>query len=268
MTPSTAATPAHPPEVSPAPRARLVGALWLAGMAGVVVIVLASIPTLPELPPEVPLAVVLAGAIVQSGTLVALACWGGTVLAPRVGLAAPAFEAFARRRSVARALAPQLPLGVLGGVVGGVALLAVGALAPSALAESGATPLPLVARMLYGGITEELLLRWGVMSLVAWLLSRRFHRTGSAAPTSALMWAAIVLSALVFGAGHLPAVALATPLTLPVVSYIVLANTALGVLFGVLFWRRGLEAAMLAHGGAHLVAASIATALARSGALT
>ncbi|MCC6237011.1 MAG: CPBP family intramembrane metalloprotease [Dehalococcoidia bacterium] len=236
-------------------------------MAGVVVLVLASIPTFPELPPNVPLAVVVVASIVQSGVLVALACWLGAVLAPRVGLVAPAFEALVRHTPVTRALAPQWRLGALSGVAGGIGLIAVSAVTPSALAESGATPLPLAARVLYGGITEELLLRWGFMSLVAWLLWRLFQR-GGGDPRPALMWTAIIVSALVFGAGHLPAAASITPLTMPVVTYIVLANAALGVLFGCLFWWRGLEAAMLAHGLSHVVAQLIATMLSRVAAIS
>ena len=36
-------------------------------------------------------------------------------------------------------------------------------------------------------------------------------------------------------------------------AFVVVANTAFGVLFGWLFWRYGLEAAMIAHAMAHLV---------------
>jgi hypothetical protein len=41
-------------------------------------------------------------------------------------------------------------------------------------------------------------------------------------------------------------------LTLPVVGFVVFGNTVAGSLFGWLYWRHGLEAAMLAHAGAHL----------------
>ena len=42
-------------------------------------------------------------------------------------------------------------------------------------------------------------------------------------------------------------------LTADVVVFVVVANSVFGVLFGYLFWRYGLEAAMIAHGTAHLV---------------
>jgi membrane protease YdiL (CAAX protease family) len=68
------------------------------------------------------------------------------------------------------------------------------------------------------------------------------------------MWAAIGISALLFGLGHLPAVsALLGHLSSWLVLYIVLANSVFGVMFGFLYWRLGLESAMLAHALSHAV---------------
>jgi hypothetical protein len=67
-------------------------------------------------------------------------------------------------------------------------------------------------------------------------------------------WLAIVASALVFGAGHLPAAsALVGRLDVEIAVFVTGANTAFGLLFGYLFWRRGLESAMVAHALAHAV---------------
>lgn len=38
-----------------------------------------------------------------------------------------------------------------------------------------------------------------------------------------------------------------------VVAFVIGANTAFGLLFGYLFWRHGLESAMIAHALAHVV---------------
>lgn len=68
------------------------------------------------------------------------------------------------------------------------------------------------------------------------------------------MWTAIVVSALLFGAGHLPVAAgLYGGLTLPVVARIVSLNSVLGIGFGWLFWRYSLEAAMLSHASWHVI---------------
>lgn len=47
--------------------------------------------------------------------------------------------------------------------------------------------------------------------------------------------------------------ALVDALDVNIVAWVVSVNTALEVLFGHLFWRYGLEAAMIAHGVAYLV---------------
>ncbi len=110
---------------------------------------------------------------------------------------------------------------------------------------------PLPARILYGGFTEELLIRFGLMSTLAWLFWRLLQRRDR--PSPALFWAAIILSAIPFGVGHLPLVAAATGgLTLEVVIWVVGANAVIGVVAGYLFWRYGLESAIIAHSLAHV----------------
>jgi hypothetical protein len=43
-------------------------------------------------------------------------------------------------------------------------------------------------------------------------------------------------------------------LSASVVAYVVGGNAAAGILFGFLFWRHGLESAMIAHATAHVLA--------------
>ena len=116
--------------------------------------------------------------------------------------------------------------------------------------------LPVPTRLLYGGITEELLLRWGVLTLLVWVAWRLFLKR-QRQPRNVYFVSAIVLSSVVFGLGHLPlAVALGTNLTAAIVLYVVSANSAFGLIAGYLYWRRGLEAATVAHMMAHVVIAS------------
>ena len=63
----------------------------------------------------------------------------------------------------------------------------------------------------------------------------------------------ILGAALLFGAGHLPAAAQVWPLDAIVVARVLLLNALAGVVFGWLYWKRGLEVAMLAHFSADLV---------------
>ncbi|PLS80150.1 MAG: hypothetical protein CYG59_09460 [Chloroflexi bacterium] len=106
--------------------------------------------------------------------------------------------------------------------------------------------------MLYGGITEELLLRWGLMSALAWLMWRVLQKKRNQ-PRPAIVWTANIASAGLFGVGHIPAAAAFLTLSAPLIVQIVLVNALAGIVFGWLFWRRSLEAAMVAHAMAHVV---------------
>lgn len=139
-------------------------------------------------------------------------------------------------------------------VVIGFLLFAITLIAPTAIAsvQERFSP-PLLARVLYGGVTEELLLRWGLMTAVLWL-AWRFLQRRNGFPKAALAWVAIAISAILFGAGHLPAAhVLIGTLDTATVVYVLGANSAFGIAFGFLFWRFGLEAAMIAHAVAHVV---------------
>lgn len=96
-------------------------------------------------------------------------------------------------------------------------------------------------------------MRWGVMSLVAWALWRLRHRSSAVAtrPSHRVMWTAVGVSAVVFALAHLPAVAQSAALGPALVARTLALNALGGVVYGWLFWRRGLECAMLAHASTH-----------------
>ena len=241
--------------VQPA-RWRLAGALWLLGLPGVVAVVWALLPTLKANEALLPLplwAVVLLSGL-QTAVLLALAVALGVWLAPRVGLRVPAVSSWLVGQPIGPALRAQVVPGVWGGVAGAAWLWALAQAAPTALQPSDpASAMPLVAKLLYGGVTEELLVRWGVMTLVLWLGWRVLQR-GRGQPGKGLVAVAVLLSALLFALGHLPAAqALAGALTAPVVVFVLVGNTAFGLVAGWLYARHGLEAAIIAHVLAHLL---------------
>jgi len=100
----------------------------------------------------------------------------------------------------------------------------------------------------YGGIGEEVITRQFLMSLVAWVLVKLARRRAPA-----VYVAAAVIAALAFAAAHLPAAAQLAPLDRAVVARVIVLNGVAGIAFGLLFWRRGLEHAMVAHFCADLV---------------
>lgn len=192
----------------------------------------------------------------QTLVLVAVAAAVGAYAAPRVGFGAPFFEAVTRLENPWPALRPQLFPALVVSVAGSVAFQAAyyGFFRPRLDAETvdvmeglrGDLGIP--GRVLYGGIVEEVLTRWGLMSLVAWV---GLAIVGSATPT--VVWAAILVSGVLFGLGHLPSYLAAgcrrTPLF---VAATVSLNLWAALIFGWLFWRYGLAAAMASHALFHL----------------
>jgi len=121
-------------------------------------------------------------------------------------------------------------------------------------------PSSLLAGLFYGGITEEVMMRWGIMNLVLFGLVR-LTDAPDGNPPLLLVWIAIAVAALVFGAGHLPA-AISTGLRNR--GFIVRTlglNFVAGLIFGWLFWSWNLETAMIAHAAFHVGGALLALTL-------
>jgi membrane protease YdiL (CAAX protease family) len=202
--------------------------------------------------------VLVASQVVDSGILLAIAVGLGLLAAQRVGLRAPFIEAWLARAPVRPALRElRLPITVALGLGVAIVIIALDRLvfraATGELAGAGVAPPARWQGVLASfsrRIHEELLIRLGVMSLLAWLLARG-PRRADGTPGSRAFWLAIVGSATVFGLAHLPLTApLASPL---VVTRAVVLNGIAGMLFGWLYWRRGLEAAMAAHWSADVI---------------
>jgi hypothetical protein len=230
--------------------------LWLLGSAGIVTLLLAPLEVM--MPPGMAMptlafrALAMINPLVLTALAVALGCWA----APRVGLDAPLLRALAERRPAGAIARRQAPAALAAGIVCALVLLAYGAISAPWLEGTMVTAfrLPLATKLLYGGIVEELLMRWGVMSLFVWL---GWKALGSRATVPAAAYVAgIAVAAALFAAGHLPALfALVPAPPTQLIVAVVVANAVPGLLLGVLFWRRGLEAAIAAHALAHLFVA-------------
>jgi hypothetical protein len=240
-------------------------ALFVLGFIGVLSLLLVTLPQLddlaalqPELA-ELPTFMVALVVLVQPAFLLGIATAIGCLLAHRVGLVSFVSERAAFGTPLLPRLRPQIVLALVLGLVFSVVVLLLDALFVPFLEEafqaiemtSGELVPMLVMGMLYGGITEELLLRWGFMTLLVWAGWLIFHHRRTP-PSPGVMWGALLLAALLFGIAHLPAMAALVPLTTLVVIRTVLLNAVGGVVFGWLFWRRSLEAAMVAHAATHV----------------
>lgn len=202
-------------------------------------------------------ALIWAASTLQATLLAGLAALVGLRLAPSVGLGAPLIADLVHGRRLSEGhLGRAVGAAVLiGAAVGGLILVldvTIFATALEGAADEIARPAPVwgLLASFYGGIVEELLLRFGLMTLLVWMLHRVFGR-GEVSPGH--VWSGNALAALGFGLGHLPLTAAAVPLTVSLVVRAQLLNGDPGIVFGLLYWRRGLVAVMVAHFGADVV---------------
>lgn len=244
--------------------------LWVAAILAVILLlpyaleVQSSAIDLKKLP--LPFPVILLIQIIQNAILFAILIFAGLYFAGRVGLTKPILESGTRGEPVADKIRAILPLSIGLGVIATLLLLGleffyfqpamIKELGNSASALNLQTSQPSAWKgflaSFYGGIAEEIQLRLFVMSLFVWL-GRFVSKTSEGKPTSAVFWIANILAAVLFGLGHLPTTALLVPLTPLVVMRAVVLNGLIGVACGWLFWKRGLESAMIAHFSGDLI---------------
>lgn len=239
---------------------KLFAILWLTGMTGVISLwgMNLPIPEDEELP--LPLWGIKLLFLIQPTFLLSIAVLIGVALAHKVGLSAPLAEAVSHGNSISRGFQPQVIPGIIGGLVGSIILIAIEFFAKPLLpsdfvmkGEEFSNNISFLTRILYGGITEELLLRWGMMTFFVWIGWHIFAK-GQGEPSTLCFVAAIAFSALLFGLGHLPlAFALEIQVTTLVVAYIIIGNSVFGLIAGYLYWHQGLESAMIAHMLFHIV---------------
>lgn len=97
---------------------------------------------------------------------------------------------------------------------------------------------------LSAGITEEIMFRLGLMSLIVTVLL--FIRQAEE-PSNKIVWISILISAVFFGLIHLPLSKNFVALTPFTISVTMIGNLITGSVFGWIFWKRGLLVAILSH---------------------
>ncbi|MBL7781902.1 MAG: CPBP family intramembrane metalloprotease [Saprospiraceae bacterium] len=240
------------------PKALFALLLFLLGLAGVASILTMDIPLPPEAeailkarysPEEIKLLLLLNPTIML---LIAVAV--GVSLYEKVQFRVPALERLSGVTQTPPDWKDLLLYGALGGVLAGILLSLIGLVfkpvLPAEFTELSEKLQPsLAARFLYGGMTEEIMMRFGFMTLVVWLCSKVFKGL-----RPVVYWTGIIVAAIVFALGHFPiafqSVANPSPAFL---AYILIGNSVGGIIFGWLYWKKGLESAFLAHLLAHVV---------------
>lgn len=97
--------------------------------------------------------------------------------------------------------------------------------------------------VLYGGVVEEIIARWGLMNLVAFF-AILFTKQAS----SFVIWFSIIFSGLMFGVGQIPAyIAAGCVSSRRFVYSVMLLSFWQSLVFGFLFWQYGLVSSILGH---------------------
>ncbi|MEI2578473.1 CPBP family intramembrane glutamic endopeptidase [Scytonema sp. PRP1] len=254
------------------------GILFVLGIAGIAMVTITSVPLieqqLAKLSPETlekvpPLRILMLLQGLQPTVLLAISILIGIGCAYRVGLRSHLIDhwVFHIAKSPSFTVEMKWSLGV--GAATTIVLLLLDQLMqpvlPEALRAANNTEpsgLNLLTAMFYGGITEEILMRWGLMSLLVWIAWKGLKQ-GVTLPSQGIYQGAIVLAALVFGLLHLPATAAIVSLTPVVIVRAILLNGIAGIAFGWLLWQYSLEAAMLSHVSFHAFSFALSLLLAR-----
>ena len=240
--------------------------LWAAGLAGI----LANVPYLrwllghnPEIP-HVPLFPFIINQLLGNGLLVGLVTALGLRCARPLHLGAPILEArlagWSAGPRLREIIGPALLLGSAVAIAVTAADLWIFLPRLPRLHQVGAPPVwSGFLGAFYGAIDEELLLRLGAFSIVAWLLWRIDPRPEG--PSAIVLWETNIVVAVLFGLSHLPATTHVLPLTPLVMSRALVLNGLGSLAFGYQYWRHGLEAAMITHLTSDIVADILANTL-------
>ena len=196
---------------------------------------------------------VLAG---QTFAIVAVCAAAGIYFGPKVGITDPFLEGLSRGDADWLLFVRQLWIGAIAGIVCSIGWMACyyGFIRSRIdretirISEGLRQKLGLPARVTSGGITEEIVFRWGLLSFVMWLISL------AVSSEPAAFWIAVVISGVLFGLAHLPGnIEKGCRPSPMLIGSAVLGNLWVSVFCGYLLWQYGLIAAIVVHIMFHVI---------------
>ncbi len=235
--------------------------LWLGGIAASPLLVPYFLGLTRIAPPIEPPSVARAilGSMASSAVVLLVAAGAGLWVARRIGLGAPYLEAWLHgtsredlpplRSIVAPAIFWAVATGLLAFAIDAVFVHALGVRwpAPEIHARIDVAWWRSGLASFWAPIYEETLDRLLLLSLVAWLLMLVFRVRGAGRGRTAALWTANLATALFFGWYHIGNEALFGAVPHLVALRTILIILPVGLAFGYLYWKRGLEAAILSH---------------------
>jgi len=190
--------------------------------------------------------------LVNPTILLIIAVVVGTLLYDKVGFSVPTISSILKIEEPKIKFIDQIKFGLLIGISTGILTTAIGLIFRSFLPQvfidlGNKIQTTTIARLGYGGFTEELLMRFGFMTLAVWIVFKITKKLNNLT-----YWTGIVLASVLFAIGHYPVVysAVNNP-SIALLTYVLIGNSIAGLFFGWLYWKKGLESAFIGHIFAH-----------------
>jgi hypothetical protein len=202
-------------------------------------------------------------AIIQTLAIVLIMCFAGAVLSKITGLRAPILEVLLGGQSGMDELLPiLLPALFYSFCALLVFCLLYHYLAKYVIDEKSLNIITQLRRVmgldgciLYGGVVEEIIGRWGLMNLATFFALIFMNQI-----SPLIVWLSILISGLIFSVGQLPAyIAAGCTSSRRFIYSFILLSLCQSVFFGYVFWQYGLVCSILAHMFFHLGWALYAT---------
>lgn len=191
--------------------------------------------------------------LINPAILLLIAVIIGTLLYDKVGFSVPTISSILKIEQPKIKFIEQIKYGIILGLISGILITLISIIFKSSLPQEfidlgNKIKITVIARFIYGGFTEELLMRFGFMTLVVWIVSKVTNNL-----VNSTYWIGIILASILFGLGHFPVVFNTVPNpSITLLTYVLIGNSIAGLFFGWLYWKKGLEAAFIGHIFAHV----------------
>ncbi|MFO8077339.1 MAG: CPBP family intramembrane glutamic endopeptidase [Thermoplasmatota archaeon] len=234
--------------------------LYTASIIGIIAIMPYALTLQADLLKDIsfPMSFLIAISIGQSALMFFFLTFVGLYLSEKTGFDIPLIKHFLHKKELKEKLGSLIGISIGFGILAAVLIIAgdyiLALIQPTSLNQSNTIP-PVWQGFLtsfYGGINEEIMLRLFFMSFLVFLFIK-IKKTSDGQASSLVIWIAILISATLFGLLHLPFTASITTITPVIILRAIILNAIGGIIFGWLYWKKGLESAMISHFSADIV---------------
>ncbi|MFT4060092.1 MAG: CPBP family intramembrane metalloprotease [Legionella sp.] len=195
-------------------------------------------------------------AMIQTLILILIMCFTGAIISTSTGLHAPILEALLVGKVGFSALIPILLPAVLFAILCLTIFCFLYYILAKRLIDEKSRVIMMKLRqalgidgcILYGGVVEEIIGRWGILNLTTF-----FAVIFTKQLSPLILWTSIIISGLIFAMGQLPTyIAAGCTSNRWFIYFFIVLSMCQSIIFGYVFWQYGLICAIFAHMLFHL----------------